>query len=152
MYVSLSVSLSVCLSVCPSVRPSVRPSIHPSVRPSVRPSIRPSVRPSVRLSVCLSVCLSLSVVDFAERRPIQEFTELYVRADFHCLTPVLMHAQCNLVTLGRRLPLQPSAVGNRSLMWAYHITGTPGCSTPKVDTSTPWGNDRGRAQRSANIH
>ena len=42
-------------------------------------------------------------------------------------------AQCNIVTLGRRLPLQPSAVGNRSLMWPCHITGTPGCSTPKVD-------------------
>ena len=42
-------------------------------------------------------------------------------------------AQCNLVTLGIRLPIQPSAVGNRSLMWPYHITGTQGCSTPKVD-------------------
>ena len=39
----------------------------------------------------------------------------------------------NLVTLGRRLPSQPSAVGNKSLMWPYHITRTPGCSTPKVD-------------------
>ena len=39
-------------------------------------------------------------------------------------------AQCNIVTLGRRLLIQPSAVGNRSLMWPYHITGTPGCSTP----------------------
>ena len=48
----------------------------------------------------------------------------------HCLTPVLTYAQCNLVTLGRRLPLQPSAVGNKSLMWPYHITRTPGCSTP----------------------
>ena len=37
------------------------------------------------------------------------------------------------VTLGIRPPIQPSAVGDRSLMWPYHITGTPGCSTPKVD-------------------
>ena len=51
----------------------------------------------------------------------------------HCLTPVLTCTQCNLVTLGRRLPLQPSSVGNKSLMWSYHITRTPGCSTPKVD-------------------
>ena len=51
----------------------------------------------------------------------------------HCLTPALKHAQCNNVALGRRLPIQPSAVGNRSLMWPYHITGTPRCSTPKVD-------------------
>ena len=42
-------------------------------------------------------------------------------------------AQCNHVTLGRRPPIQPSAVGDRSLMWPCHITGTPGCSTPKVD-------------------
>ena len=42
-------------------------------------------------------------------------------------------AQCNNVTLGSRPPIQPSAVGDRSLMWPYHITGTPGCSTPKVD-------------------
>ena len=48
----------------------------------------------------------------------------------HCLTPAQKHAQCNIVTLGRRLPIQPSAVGNRSLMWPYHITRTPGCSTP----------------------
>ena len=39
-------------------------------------------------------------------------------------------AQCNNVTLGSRPPIQPSAVGDRSLMWPYHITGTPGCSTP----------------------
>ena len=51
-----------------------------------------------------------------------------------CMTPVhcFCCAQCNLVTLGIRLPIQPSAVGNRSSMWSYHITGTPGCSTPKV--------------------
>ena len=48
----------------------------------------------------------------------------------HCLTPAQRHAQCNNVTLGRRLPIQPSAVENKSLMWPYHITGTPGCSTP----------------------
>ena len=51
----------------------------------------------------------------------------------HCLTPVLTCTQCNLVTLGRRLPLQLAAVGNKSLMWSYHITRTPGCSTPQVD-------------------
>ena len=51
----------------------------------------------------------------------------------HCLTPVLTCTQCNLVTLGRRLPLQLAAVGNKSLMWSYHITRTSGCSTPKVD-------------------
>ena len=39
-------------------------------------------------------------------------------------------AQCNHVTLGVRPPIQLSAVGDRSLMWPYHITGTPGCSTP----------------------
>ena len=51
------------------------------------------------------------------------------------MTPVhcFCCAQCNNVTLGRRPPIQPSAVGDRSLMWSYHITGTPGCSTPKVD-------------------
>ena len=27
-------------------------------------------------------------------------------------------------------PLQPQAEGNKSLMWPYHNTGTPGCSTP----------------------
>ena len=42
-------------------------------------------------------------------------------------------AQCNNVTLGVRPPIQPSAVGNKSLMWPYHITRTPGCSTPTVD-------------------
>ena len=40
-------------------------------------------------------------------------------------------AQCNNVTLGRRPPIQPSAVEDRSLMWPYHIAGTPGCSTPQ---------------------
>ena len=51
------------------------------------------------------------------------------------MTPVhyFCCAQCNDVTLGRRPPIQPTAVGDRSLMWPYHITGTPGCSTPKVD-------------------
>ena len=49
----------------------------------------------------------------------------------------LCPTQCNLVTLGIRLPIQPSALGNRSLMWPYHITGTPGCSTPKVDNQHP---------------
>ena len=39
-------------------------------------------------------------------------------------------AQCNIVTLGVRPPIQLSAVRDRSLMWPYHITGTPGCSTP----------------------
>ena len=39
-------------------------------------------------------------------------------------------AQCNDVTLGVRPPIQLSAVGDRSLMWPRHITGTPGCSTP----------------------
>ena len=48
----------------------------------------------------------------------------------HCLTPAQRHTQCNNVTLGRRLPIQPSAVGNKSLMWPDHITRTPGCSTP----------------------
>ena len=48
----------------------------------------------------------------------------------HCLTPAQRHAQCNNVTLGGRLPIQPSAVGNRSLMWPYHTTGTTECSTP----------------------
>ena len=47
-----------------------------------------------------------------------------------CLTPALTHSQCNLVTLGKRPPLQLSAVGDGSLMWVCHITGTPGCSTP----------------------
>ena len=57
------------------------------------------------------------------------------RTPFHlCLTPELRHAQCNIVTLGRRLPIQPSAVVNRSLMSSYHTTRTPGCSTPKVDS------------------
>ena len=65
---------------------------------------------------------------------------------------LICFAQGNFVTLGVRLPIQPSAVGDRSLMWPYHITGTPGCSTPKADTSTPWSNDRSRAQRSASIH
>ena len=45
----------------------------------------------------------------------------------------LCFAQCNIVALGVRPPIQPSAVGDRSLMWPRHITGTPGCSTPKVD-------------------
>ena len=31
--------------------------------------------------------------------------------------------------LGHTAPLTASAVGERSLMWVYHITGTPGCST-----------------------
>ena len=35
--------------------------------------------------------------------------------------------------LGHTAHLTASAVVNRSLMWAYHITGTPGCSTPKAD-------------------
>ena len=35
--------------------------------------------------------------------------------------------------MGKRPPLQLSAAGDRSLMWVCHITGTPGCSTPKVD-------------------
>ena len=48
----------------------------------------------------------------------------------HCLTPVLTCTQCNIVALGRRLPTLPSAVGNKSLMWPYHNTGTPGCTTP----------------------
>ena len=56
----------------------------------------------------------------------QQHTSQPTRAYFSC-------AQCNIVTLGSRLPIQPSAVGDRSLMWPYHITGTPGCSTPKVD-------------------
>ena len=47
---------------------------------------------------------------------------------FHCHTPALTHSQGNLVTLGKRPPLQLSAVGDRSLMWVCHITGTPGCS------------------------
>ena len=34
-------------------------------------------------------------------------------SDHHCLTPVLTCTQCNLVTLGRRLPLQLAAVGNQ---------------------------------------
>ena len=37
----------------------------------------------------------------------------------HCLTPAQRHAQCNNVTLGRRLPIQPSAEGNKSLMWGF---------------------------------
>ena len=35
--------------------------------------------------------------------------------------------------IGHTASLTASAEGDRSLMWAYHITGTPGCSTPKVD-------------------
>ena len=56
-------------------------------------------------------------------------------SDFTYMTPVhyFCCTRCNLVTLGIRLTIQPSAVGNRSLMWPHHITGTPGCSTPKVD-------------------
>ena len=34
--------------------------------------------------------------------------------DVHCLTPAQRHAQCNNVTLGRRISIQPSAAGNRS--------------------------------------
>ena len=32
--------------------------------------------------------------------------------------------------IGHTDHLTASAVGDRSLTWAYHITGTPGCSTP----------------------
>ena len=35
-----------------------------------------------------------------------------------------------LLHWGRRLPLQLAAVGNKSLMWSYHITRTSGCSIP----------------------
>ena len=41
--------------------------------------------------------------------------------------------------LGRTAPLTASVVGDRSLMWAYHITGTPGCSTPKADNQHSMG-------------
>ena len=46
---------------------------------------------------------------------------------------LICFAQGNFVTLGVRSLLTASALGDRSLMWAYHITGTPGCSTPKAD-------------------
>ena len=45
-------------------------------------------------------------------------------------------------------PLTTSAVGNKSLMWAYHKIGTQDASLP----STPWGDDRSRAQGSASTH
>ena len=38
-------------------------------------------------------------------------------------------AQCNFRYIGHTASLTASAVGDRSLMWAYHITGTPGCIT-----------------------
>ena len=53
--------------------------------------------------------------------------------DYKCHFPPAHHfccSQCNIVALGRRSPIQPSAVGDGSLMWPRHITGTPGCSTP----------------------
>ena len=37
-----------------------------------------------------------------------------------------------LCYLGYAAPLTASAVGDRSLMWVCHITGTPGCSTANV--------------------
>ena len=64
--------------------------------------------------------------------PLHEASAVNKEVSITHVTPVHYSccAQCNLVTLGIRLPIQPSAVGNRSLMWPYHITGTPGCSTP----------------------
>ena len=35
--------------------------------------------------------------------------------------------------IGQTAPLTPFGCGNKSLMRPYHITGTPGCSTPKAD-------------------
>ena len=58
----------------------------------------------------------------------------------HCLTPAhtgkrLPQLLCPMQPryIGRKAPHTASAVGDRSLTWPYHITGTPGCSTPKVD-------------------
>ena len=75
--VCLSLSVSVCVCLCLSV--SVCVCLCLSV--SVCVCLCLSVSVCVCLSLSLSVCLS--VVDFAKRRPIQEFTELYMRADFH---------------------------------------------------------------------
>ena len=58
----------------------------------------------------------------------------------HCLTPT-PHVETTLVVVPNATslhwaygpPYSLTAEGDRSLMWPYHITGTPGCSTPKVD-------------------
>ena len=64
------------------------------------------------------------------KRYRSEFANHTQKITYMTLEHYFCCAQCNNVTLGRRLPIQPSAVGNRSLMWPYHITRTPGCSTP----------------------
>ena len=55
----------------------------------------------------------------------------------HCLTPVhtskrLPQWLCPMQPryIGHTASLTALAEGDRSLMWPYHITGTPGCSTP----------------------
>ena len=78
----------------------------------------------------LSMCIAHGVCNEVWCRPFPTSLPSHIH---HCLTPAQRHAQCNNVTLGSRLPIQPSAVVNRSLMWPHYITGTPGCSTPKVD-------------------
>ena len=53
----------------------------------------------------------------------------------HCLTPALKDKP-NATSLHWEKNGSPYSLQlwvNRSLMWPYHITGTPGCSTPKVD-------------------
>ena len=55
----------------------------------------------------------------------------------HCLTPT-PHVETTLVVVPNATslhwaygtPYSLTAEGDRSLMWPYHITGTPGCSTP----------------------
>ena len=81
-------------------------------------------------NVHLSMCTAHGVCNEVWCRP---FPTNLPSPIHHSLTQALRHAQCNNVTLGRRLPIQPSAVGNRSLMWPYHITGTPGCSRSRPE-------------------
>ena len=50
-----------------------------------------------------------------------------------CKKPPRLFCPMQPRNIGHTASLTASAVGDRSLMWAYHITGTPGCSTPKVD-------------------
>ena len=67
--------------------------------------------------------------------------------------PHFCFAQGNFVTLGIRLPLQPQLWGDRSPDVGHTtLQGRQDAALPKQITSTPWGNDRSRAQGSASIH
>ena len=115
-----------------------------NLRPSLAPLLNCSSTSSF-LNLCSirkkisNVPLNLLMYFFSvlQANPLSK-VHLNLRASFFTdMTPehFFCCAQCNIVTLGRRLPLQPSAVGNRSLMWPYHITGTPGCSTPLMQVA-----------------